>query len=61
MIKGNELDVGKIDFEFQAKRGDRFLCFTMFLIFEMLFMSLQADVRLRDHMGFGSNCSISKG
>ena len=31
MIKGNESDVGKIDFELQAKRGDKFLCFTLFL------------------------------
>ena len=31
MIKGNELDVGNIDFELQAKRSDKFLCFTLFL------------------------------
>ena len=31
MIKGNELDVGNIDFELQAERGDKFLCFTLFL------------------------------
>ena len=31
MIKGNESDVGNIDFELQAKRGDKFLCFTLFL------------------------------
>ena len=31
IIKGNELDVGNIDFELQAKRGDKFLCFTLFL------------------------------
>ena len=31
MIKGNESDVGNIDFELQAKRGDEFLCFTLFL------------------------------
>ena len=30
MIKGNESDVGNIDFELQAKRGDKFLCFTLF-------------------------------
>ena len=30
MIEGNESDVGDIDFELQAKRGDKFLCFTMF-------------------------------
>ena len=31
MIKGNESDVRNIDFELQAKRGDKFLCFTLFL------------------------------
>ena len=31
MIKGNESDVGNIDFELQAKRDDKFLCFTLFL------------------------------
>ena len=31
MIKGNESDVGNIDLELQAKRGDKFLCFTLFL------------------------------
>ena len=30
MIKGNESDVGNIDFELQAERGDKFLCFTLF-------------------------------
>ena len=30
-IKGNESDVGNIGFELQAKRGDKFLCFTLFL------------------------------
>ena len=27
LIKGNESDVGNIDFKLQAKRGDKFLCF----------------------------------
>ena len=31
MIKGNESDVGNIDFELQAKRGEKLLCFTLFL------------------------------
>ena len=31
MIKGNESDVGNIDSELQAKRGDKFLRFTSFL------------------------------
>ena len=30
MIKGNESDVENIDFKLQAKRGDKFLCFTLF-------------------------------
>ena len=49
MIKGNELDVGNIDFELQAKRGtgSKFLCFTLFLNFTDLFISLQLDVWFR--------------
>ena len=31
MIKGNESDIGNIDFELHAKTGDKFLCFTLFL------------------------------
>ena len=31
MIKGNESDVGNIDFELQAKRDDKFVCFILFL------------------------------
>ena len=34
MIKGNESDVGNIDFELQANRGDKFFCFTLFLNFK---------------------------
>ena len=30
IIKGNESDVGNIDFELQAERGDKFFCFTLF-------------------------------
>ena len=30
MIKGNELDVPNIDFDLQAERGDKFLCFALF-------------------------------
>ena len=47
MIKGNESNVGNIDFELQAKSGDKFLCFTLFLNFSELFISLQPYVRLR--------------
>ena len=55
MIKENESDVGNIDFQLKAKRGDKFLCFTLFLNFKELFISLQPDVRLR--LGFESKCS----
>ena len=40
MIKGNESDVGNIDFELQAKIGDKFLCFTLFLNFNELSIPL---------------------
>ena len=46
MIKGNESDVMNIDFELQAKRGDKFLCFTLFLNFSELFISLQPHIHL---------------
>ena len=39
MIKGNESDVGNIDFELHALRVDKFLCFTLFLNFKELFIS----------------------
>ena len=31
MIKGNESDVGNVDFEILAKTGYKFLCFILFL------------------------------
>ena len=31
LIKGNESDVGNIDFELQGEGGDEFLCFSLFL------------------------------
>ena len=46
MIKWNGLDVRNTDFELQAKRGDKFFCFTLFE-FKELFISLQLDVQLR--------------
>ena len=45
MIKGNESDIGNVDFVLQAERGVKFLSFTLF--FKELFISLQPDVRLR--------------
>ena len=57
MIKGNESDVGNIDFELQAKRGVKFLCFTLFLNFTELFISLQPFVRLR--WGLDQNVAFS--
>ena len=47
MIKGNESDVGNTDFELQAKRGDKFLCFTLLLNLKEMFISLQPNVQLR--------------
>ena len=43
---GNESDVGNIDFELQAKKGDKFLL-CIVLNFKELFISLQPDVQLR--------------
>ena len=59
MIKGNESDVGNIDFELQAKRGDKFLCFTLIL-------NLKKNVHISAtrypiEMGFRSKCSILNG
>ena len=34
MIKGNESDIGNIDFELQGQKGDKFLCFSLFLNFK---------------------------
>ena len=47
MIKGNELDVGNIDFELQAKVGDKCLNVLLFLNIKELISSLQPDVPLR--------------
>ena len=38
---------GNIDYELQAKRGDKFLCFTLFLKLNEVFISLEPDVWLR--------------
>ena len=46
MIRGNESDVGNIDFELQAG-DDKFLCFSLFLNIKELFISLLPDVRFR--------------
>ena len=45
MIKGNESDVRNINFELQAKRGDKF--FTLFLNFKEFPISLQPDIWFR--------------
>ena len=47
MIKGMSRMSRYINFEIQAWRGDKFLCFTLFLSFKELFISPQPDVRLR--------------
>ena len=47
MIKGNESDVGNIDFELQAKRGDKGgQSFMFFIVFKLqrMFASPQIDV-----------------
>ena len=44
MITGNESDVRNIDFELQAKRGDKFLCFILLFNFKEVFISLQSNV-----------------
>ena len=44
MITGSESDVRNVDFELQAKRGEKFLCFTLFLNFKELSISPQPDV-----------------
>ena len=41
MIKENESNVANIDFKLQAKRGDTFLCFTLFKNLKELIISLQ--------------------
>ena len=46
MIKGNESDVGNIDFELQTKTGDVLLCFTLFFTLKNC-SYLQPDVQLR--------------
>ena len=46
MIKENKSNAGNIHFQLQAKRSDRFLCFTLFRNFKELHISLQPDVRL---------------
>ena len=47
MIKGNESGVRNIDFDSYAKKGDKFLCFTLYRNLKELFISLQPDVQLR--------------
>ena len=53
VIKWNELDVRNIDFELQAKVGDKCACF---ILFKELFISLQCPIE----MEFGPKCSHSK-
>ena len=51
MIKWNESDVGNIDFDLQANRGDKFLCFPLFWIKRIDHISV---TRCQIEMGFGS-------
>ena len=57
MIKGNECDVGSIDFEIKAKIGDKLLCLILFVIFKDLFIiPQQPDVKFR--WGLDRNSTI---
>ena len=59
MIKGNESDVENIGFELQAKRGDKFLCFTLcFTLFLIHRIGHISAARCLIEIGFGSKCSI---
>ena len=57
-IKGNESDVGNIDFELQFKRGDKFLFYTVFELHRIVHISV---TRCLIEMGFESKCSILNG
>ena len=56
VIKWNESNVGNVNFEVDAKRSCKFLCFTLFKNFKELFVSLQPDVNWEG--GLGSKYSI---
>ena len=58
MIKENESDDGCVDFELQALKGDKFLCFTLFVKLKNVHVSA---TRCLLEMGFGSKCSILNG
>ena len=58
MIKGNESDVGNIDFELQAKRGDKFLCLHCFGLQRILYIFATT---CPIEMGFGSERSMFTG
>ena len=45
-VTRNESDVGNFNFDLQNKRGDKCVCFSLFLNVKELFISLQPDVRL---------------
>ena len=55
MIKVNELDIGNIDFELQAEKGDKCLCFILFGLQRSIHIS--ATVSLIER-GIGSKCRI---
>ena len=60
MMKMNDAYVGNIDFELQIKIFDKFLCFTLFLNFKNLFISLQQMSNLPQmwlHNSYTSNPS----
>ena len=45
MIKGNYSNVSYIELELQAKIGDKFLSFPLFINFKELSISLQPDIQ----------------
>ena len=49
--------VGCIDLELQAKRGDKFLCFTLFLNLKKNISATRCSIE----MEFGLKCSILNG
>ena len=58
MIKGNETDVAKVDFESQALWGEKFVCFYSFWTSKNVHISA---TRCLIEMLFGSKCSILNG
>ena len=52
MIKRNEMDIANIEYELQAERCDKFLCFTLFLNFKNYPYPCDQKTRNPIEMGF---------